>query len=193
MPKIKDRAATENDLEDRIRRALDQRDREGTAHYGNLLSYTRFLRPCSGTRPPTRLTVRPTVRPAVRPSNRSLSARSAGRLSAQPSACPSVRPSACPSARPSACPSVRPSACSLAPRPAACPSISPAPARVLACARRPSACSCCRLVPVPVPHGSFEHLGPGRLLTVPLQLRPPLHTAQWKVLWLWLPSEKPAP
>ena len=30
MPKIKDRAATENDLEDRIRRALDQRGREGT-------------------------------------------------------------------------------------------------------------------------------------------------------------------
>ena len=30
MPKVKDRAATENDLEDRIRRALDQRDREGT-------------------------------------------------------------------------------------------------------------------------------------------------------------------
>ena len=30
MPKIKARAATENDLEDRIRRALEQRDREGT-------------------------------------------------------------------------------------------------------------------------------------------------------------------
>ena len=30
MPKIKDLAATENDLEDHIQRALDQRDQEGT-------------------------------------------------------------------------------------------------------------------------------------------------------------------
>ena len=40
MPAIKVRAANENDLEDRIRRALEQRDREGTTPRELATSYT---------------------------------------------------------------------------------------------------------------------------------------------------------
>ena len=43
MPAIKVRAANENGLEDRIRRAPEQRDRERVPHFGNWLTYTLSL------------------------------------------------------------------------------------------------------------------------------------------------------